>query len=217
MTGIILLDALDLSRAEAILADLGSLMPQDHGQLRYDVRPTRECGGLSSSKSANPLNPHTEASYYPHPPRLIALWCFHAARCGGGQTLVADGFRMLSRLSINERETVMREQIAFADTSRPISCHAPIFTVSPTPLLRYSFNLLRFNSYDPETTRITNAVPARNQRERLADRLLALFDKVHDAIDIPDGGLLILDNRRMIHGRTAFADHDRHLIRYWLR
>jgi alpha-ketoglutarate-dependent taurine dioxygenase len=29
--------------------------------------------------------------------------------------------------------------------------------------------------------------------------------------------LLIFDNRRMVHGRTAYSDHQRHLTRYWIQ
>ena len=215
--GVSLLTDLDSSRAEGVLAELGTLLPQDHGQVRYDVKPTPQGAGLSSSKSANPLNPHTEASNYPQPPRLIALWCAHAARCGGGQTLVSDGFRMLSRLSEHDLKTATQEQIAFSDPSRPATCLAPVLTISPVPMLRFSYTLLRHGCYDPETTRITKPNLPRTDRQRLADQLLTLFDECHEAIDIPDGGLLVVDNRRMIHSRTGFTDYDRHLIRYWLQ
>ena len=111
----------------------------------------------------------------------------------------------------------MHEHIWFGDPLRPTSFAGPVFQPTSPPLLRFSYNLLRHGLYDPETAQISDAGPAQTARETLADMLLVAFQHCREAIDIPAGALLVVDNRRMVHGRTAYSDHRRELIRYWVQ
>lgn len=215
-TGRALITGVDRDIAERILLQLGELMPQDDGLLRYDVKSTAAARSLSSSKSANPLNPHTEASYHPVPPRLIALFCVRAARCGGGQTLTADGYRIVEHLNDRERRVATVREVRFADHTRPLSFCAPVLEPDRPPVLRFSYNLLRHRRYDPEAALIAGAPPARTSLEKLADRFLELFQRLQEPVRLPENALLVIDNRRMIHGRTGYTDSARHLVRYWL-
>ena len=200
--------------AEAILGRFGGLMPQDGGEYRYDVKATSEAAELSSSKSANPLNPHTEASYYPDPPRYVALWCVRAARCGGGHTTLADGRRVLGGLDAAERDFATCHPVAFGDASRPVAREATVFSPGPPPILRFSFNLLRYGCYDPSKSQMAGS--ADSAMEAFAERFAALFTANARPIRLPDDGLLIFDNHRMLHSRTGYRDTARHLVRYWL-
>lgn len=202
--------------AEAVLAGLGRLMPQDRGEFRYDVQSTTEAAGLSSSKSANALNPHTEASYYPSPPRWVALWCRHAARCGGGQTLLAEGQRILDGLDEADRDFATCHRLAFGDASRPAAVDATVFSPGPPPVFRFSYNLLRHGCYDPPQARITGAPAPASARETFAEHVANSFAALARPVLLPDDGLLVFDNHRMLHSRTAYSDTARHLIRYWL-
>jgi TfdA family taurine catabolism dioxygenase TauD len=217
LTGYALIRDLKQSEAEGILQGLGGFIAQDGGTVRYRVKSTAAASNLSSSKSANALNPHTEASYHPTPPRFLALYCVCAAACGGGHTLLADGYEMLRSLGSRERETAMHEPIWFGDPTHLLSYSGPVFEPGPPPTLRFSYNLLRHQLYDPETAQIFSAGQPQTARERLADKLLAGFQRCHEATDIPMRGLLIIDNRRIVHGRTAYSDHQRELIRYWIQ
>ena len=202
--------------AEAVLGRFGELMPQDGGEYRYDVKATSEAAELSSSKSANPLNPHTEASYFPEPPRYVALWCARAARCGGGHTTLADGRLILDGLDEAERCFAASHPVAFGDASRPVVREATVFSSGPPPVFRFSFNLLRYGCYDPSKSRMSGSAAAASATEAFAERFAALFAENERPIRLPDDGLLIFDNYRMLHSRTGYRDTARHLVRYWL-
>jgi len=47
-------------------------------------------------------------------------------------------------------------------------------------------------------------------------RVLDFVDRTHAAIDHSPGSLLVWDNHRVVHSRTAYQDRRRHLRRVWL-
>lgn len=206
------------SHAEAILSQIGTLIRQDHGELRYLVEVSGTFANTSSSKSANSLKPHTEASNYPDPPKYVALWCDRQANCGGGQTTLADGCQLFQMLDASDRVTVTDQDIRFGDSSRTIHSVGKIVTLQsgePT-LIRFSYNLLRHGVYDPIISNNEVDCAPRSRIAKVAESLLNLFTLQHIAIDIRQHGLLIWDNFRMLHSRRRYRDQRRRLIRYWL-
>jgi len=206
----------ETDQVESLLAELGTLSPQDDGRLHYAVRAQRGFERRSFSGSANPLNPHTEASFRQVPPRYAALWCVRSARCGGGGTLVADGDRLISELPDHLRRLAAERLIRF-DNGAGEAATAPIQTMDPggARILRFSYNLLRFGAYHADLDSAGGFFPAADQAE-LADALEAGFRKNNRRIAVPRHGLLVIDNYRCLHAREGFSDPDRLLIRYWI-
>ncbi len=136
------------------LARLGPLVPQYGGALVRDVKPDPAVSNtIVSSANMAELTPHTEWHEFPGPPpRYVALWCVHPARGPGGETTLADGYRLLEDYTLPERErltldirqwrsrpTLAREgvqQVAYHPIievhRRPCCCASPPWTCSPT-------------------------------------------------------------------------------------
>src|SRR5262245_54403600 len=89
----------------AQLGRLGPLVPQYDGELVRDVRPAAGIGAdVVAANGTTELYPHTEWYEFPGvPPRYIALWCVHAHEGAGGETTLADGYRLLGEFSAAER------------------------------------------------------------------------------------------------------------------
>lgn len=197
---------------------LGLYIRQDHGELRYLVEASGAFANTSSSKSANSLQPHTEASNYPDPPKYVALWCDRQANCGGGQTTLADGRQLFQMLDASDRITVTDQDIHFGDPSRTIHSVGKVVTLQsgePT-LIRFSYNLLRHGLYDPVVSNDEVDCAPGSRLAKVAESLLHLFTLQNLAIDIRQNGLLVWENFRMLHSRRRYRDQRRRLIRYWL-
>ena len=139
--------------AEAALAELGELLEQYNGALRHEVRARPGFDSLQYSQSQNAITPHTEAPGMRIPPRYLALHCHRQARCGGGQTLLADGYAFVESLEDDlgraARERPIRFDLAEGATSGGREAFpSPMFTDANggPPIVRYSYNVLRDNS-----------------------------------------------------------------------
>ena len=72
------------------------------------------------SQSMNGLGAHTEAPAYDPPPRYLALLCHRQARCGKGQTLLADGIDFFDNsLSKELRDWALVNPVDFVAAAKP--------------------------------------------------------------------------------------------------
>lgn len=85
-------------------------------------------------------------------------------------------------------------------------------------ILRFSYNLLTCGEYDPIVNKAVDddRLPLGVAGVSLAHNITRLFDEKRTSILIPDDGLLIWNNQRMLHSRAEYSDKKRHLIRYWI-
>jgi hypothetical protein len=213
------------SAAERLLATLGVLLPQYDGRMTHEVTYRPEHRARSYSQSANTIGPHTEApGWHPSPARL-ALYCHRQARCGGGHTDLLDVEVLLAALTAAETELLTTAEVCFPWPHREADSGIVRSTMlrvdrEGRPDLRFNYNLLVSNSYDPplaehrlpDSDTLMLGEPGR----RLADRVRDVFESRRRKVLIPDGAMLIWDNRRMLHGRSRFDDGRRHLTRFFV-
>ncbi|MFI7316910.1 TauD/TfdA family dioxygenase [Streptomyces venezuelae] len=224
--GYTLLDGITTDeQAAAALRDLGTLIPQYDGQLRYQVKAAPGFEDRRYSKSTNTILVHTEAPGWNPPPRYLALHCRVQARCGSGQTELADAYAFIASLSEEERRTVQGEAIDWvghntggtgtAGVRRPV--------VESTPegrdIVRFSYNLLTAGHYDPPVDADVPAdqLPLGSLGRELAVRAETFFRDNKVSVLIPEDSILVWDNQRMLHARSSYSDARRHLTRYWLQ
>ncbi|MFD9425663.1 TauD/TfdA family dioxygenase [Streptomyces sp. NPDC060054] len=50
----------------------------------------------------------------------------------------------------------------------------------------------------------------------MADQIVEFFRLNKTSILFAEGAILLWDNQRLVHGRSAYSDPHRHLTRYWL-
>ncbi|MGW7578644.1 TauD/TfdA family dioxygenase [Streptomyces sp. NPDC054765] len=214
----------DEEAAEA-LRDLGTLIPQYDGQLRYQVKAAPGFEDRRYSKSTNTILVHTEAPGWNPPPRYLALHCRVQARCGSGHTELADAYAFTASLSQAERRVVHGEGIDWvghntagtgtAGVRRPVVERTP----EGRDIVRFSYNLLTAGHYDPPVDADVPAddLPLGALGAELAVRAETFFRAHKVSVLIPENSILVWDNHRMLHARSSYSDARRHLTRYWLQ
>lgn len=234
-SGVMLLDGIpaesepEARRALRTLSQaLGRLLPQDGaGQTVREVRyrgvavGEGATGRYSDSREGGHL--HTDGPHRPgRPPEAFAMLCVRQSPSGGALLLVqAD--RVVSLLDPDTVE-VLRRPFLF-DQREEGADPVPRRLLRQGDDGRWQFTYLR--QYIEAGHRHHGAA-ALSARERAAlDRLDAVLDGLagedagHRRVKLQPGQAVIVDNRRLLHGRTAFADtdadHGRLMLRTWLR
>ena len=209
-------NALDWVRLAGQLTQ-GQLLMQDHGDRIYDVRLNHQALQTSDSKSTHPLRPHTDGPHLAVPPHWLALYGVQDAACGGGYTQLTDGWELLRwQFSLAEQRRLMQQPYTFRDKTGSQKAIAPLLEPGPGSALRwrYSHNCLLFGDPSPDLAAVSGQVDPWLQT--VTDRIGDFCRACHVAIRLQPGSLLLWDNHRMMHFRTAFTDPNRHLQRLWL-
>ncbi len=204
---------------ESALGGLGELRVQYGGSIRHEVLFRPGFDDLQYSQSANAITPHTEAPGQQPPPRYLALHCHRQARCGGGRTMLADAYALIDSLPQDLRAEAERRPVRFdlaAGDSAALAAPVLSMAVDGTRIVRFSHNVMRDGKLEG---------PARTGDDfEGVDAFYAELCRLGvehvrsrgSHVLVPDGGLLIFDNWRMLHARESFEDRSRHLTRYWV-
>jgi len=191
----------------AELTRLGPLVPQYGGALVRDVKPDPEVSDtVVSSANMAELTPHTEWYEFPGlSPRYVALWCVQPAEGPGGETTLADGYRLLDDYTMQERERLTIDIRQWRST--PTLAREGVQEVAYHPIIEIhrSTVLLRFSTLDMLTDDALS--------QRWVHHGRAFFEANKIGIKIERDGLLLWDNWRMLHARNGFSDPRRHLRR----
>jgi hypothetical protein len=203
---------------EGLLRGLGELHTQYGGSIRHEVRFRPGFDDLQYSQSANAITPHTEAPGRQPPPRYLALHCHRQARCGGGQTLLADAYELLDSLPGPFRDEVERRPVRFDLAAANGAVAAPVlsFDERGARIVRFSHNVMRDGSLEGPARSNDDLEGVDAFYAELCRRGVAFMRDRGCAVLVPDKGLLIFDNWRMLHARDGFDDRSRHLTRYWV-
>lgn len=210
--------------ARPALAHFGRIVPQFHGQETFDVTLKPGFEKLPFSQSKNEIGPHTEAPVYDPPPKYLALHCHRQAACGGGQTLLADGFAFYASLDPELKAWAEQNEVAFSATATP---GRPEKRVHRAKLLehrngarvfRFSFNQFHYGDVNPSEGDL--AAPIQHYADDPLSRIVQagerfFYENVIPVL-IPESSMLIWDNQRLMHARSEYQDPVRHLTRYWL-
>lgn len=213
--------------ATAVSSALGRLLPQDGaGQLVREVKyrgvklGEGATGRYSDSREGGQF--HTDGPHRPDTaPDWFALLCIRQARVGGGLILVPTG-EIIRKLD-PDALAVLQEPFLFdqrEDGVPPVP--RPVLVQQPDR--QWHVNYLR--EYIELGHRHPLGTPLTDRQVHALDR----FDQeVASAVANPDrievklapGQLAVIDNRRLLHGRTTFGDdpqdRDRLMLRTWIR
>jgi hypothetical protein len=169
-------------------------------------RPVLDVTGkpmLSSTASDFPL--HTDEAFAAVPSRYVMLHCWRADSSGKGDSLLANSEAIAARLEPWALDLCHRAQFVWRD------CRGPIFTRQAGldwPAVRFNLREIAGDDLDDAADPRARALP---------EIFLAAAQDAADQILLEPGDCLVLDNRRVLHGRIAF-DHgsDRLLKRVWV-
>lgn len=169
--------------------------------LRFDDKKAQDTDRQAYFTSgAFPL--HTDLSYVSNPPRYLLTMCVTADESGGGITTLASIESAWQQLSSAHRSVLMQRSFSFENapnTGVGVCKNQPIHEANG------GAGLWRF--------RLDTLIYPRDAAGAVQNLTRALERTVVE-IPLECGDLLILDNHRVAHGRTAFnVPSSRHLLR----
>jgi alpha-ketoglutarate-dependent taurine dioxygenase len=203
-----------------LLGDPTANIPFD--RVLWDVRNqgAESSGHTSFSENDRKAGYHTDNGALPIPERFFLLYAVRAAQDGGGESLIRDGRVVKKHLEetpdgreavrlLTETKLPRRIPPAFHEYGHVSSDgyqYTPV--LSDKPMWRWRKNGLRKGiAANPEydTPEVRQAL----------GMVLEQLDHGPDEIRqvIPTDGLLVINNHIALHGRTAFTDPERHLLR----
>lgn len=159
---------------------------------------------------------------------IIGLMCLRAAKTGGAS-------RIVSAVAVHNELLRQRPDLArlhYAGfTYRRNELDGKLgggTVVLPVPIASYSLDSGEFSSYlgtnyAMMAAKAGDAVMTDLQREAFDElHRIAASPEFHLDMQIGEGDIQFLNNRLMLHGRTAYEDHPeqqrrRHMIRLWLQ
>jgi gamma-butyrobetaine dioxygenase len=185
-----------------VAASFGFVRETNYGRL-FDVRVEPRPGNLACTSRR--ILPHTDNPYRDPAPTVQLLHCLRAAD-DGGQTSLTDGFAAARELRATDRETFQiiagtPVPFGYTDESTELRACQPLIQLGPRGRVRG----IRFNDRSARPLRLPYAeVSAFYPAYRRWAELLARPERQLN-LRLAPGDCLIMDNTRILHGRTAFG------------
>lgn len=216
-----------LTRFYWLLGDLlGRPIEQNvQGTLLYDVRDTGQDVqyGARFSVTNSESSFHTDNSFGDNVLDYVGLLCLNAAR-SGGESQIVSGYTVADELRSNHPKDweVLRGDFHFDRRGglRPgdePTVRYPILAESDIGLV------IRYLRYWIEVGHEKAGVPLSSQQIEAMNTLdqVAGQPGLRVAFTMKPGEMLIINNRWLLHNRTAFEDHQeldrrRHFVRLWV-
>jgi gamma-butyrobetaine dioxygenase len=166
---------------------------------RQPIKPVPQGRSFASNAAFTPL--HTDSQMFGGvSPHAQLMFCAKAAR-EGGKTLLLDTHALLATI---QREDKPLFKALFTESRRiPF-----VFGDVQGPTVSWRANCLVF-THSP--MRVEDDIGRKLQAHLSRAPVIE--------VSVPDGHILVVDNHRMLHGRTAFTDPSRKFTRLlvWLR
>jgi gamma-butyrobetaine dioxygenase len=156
------------------------------------------------------LGAHTDNPYREPTPTLQLLHCLASSAEGGENTLV-DAFRVAQDLTADEYELLATHPVRFryADADTDLEAETPVLTLD----VRGELQSVHYNTRSAQPFRVP---------PELMGRYYAAYQRFGRMLEAPEyriqfklapGDLFIVDNLRVLHGRTGYAatGGERHL------
>ncbi len=184
-----------LSVARALGQPVGYL-PEHGGSLVQDLVPTAASAHLqTSTSSAVELEFHTETAFHPHRPRYLLLLCLRGDPAAG--TLICDVAQVLDELDPEVRR-VLGESRFRTGVDESFTGGRTVALRPPAPVL----------SGDPRRPTVVFDADLMHGLDREAEHAISVLRDLtrarRVAVTLRAGDLLVVDNDRCLHGRTAF-------------
>jgi alpha-ketoglutarate-dependent taurine dioxygenase len=191
----------------------------------YNFERDYGAAGVRISRTASAIDFHTDSSaaYAGRTPDIVSLLALQVARSGGETAILSA--QTVHDILHRERPDVLRrlcepfyfDRRAELKEGQSATISAPVFEFDPTVSIRYfRFNLMK--GHDTAGVALTGA-----EIDAL-DCLESVFRRPGLAVHfgMGRGDMQFVNNRFVLHSRTAFEDHDdperrRNFLRLWMR
>ncbi len=165
--------------------------------------PMRDAGGnavLSSNADEFPL--HTDDSYSPNPARYVLMHCWQADGAGGGVSWLAHVDRMLALAPAD-----LMERLSTQTYTTPYGS-APVLWRDAQQRWRIRFNRRDMIGF----AKLRFQFMSEQKKQDLA-ALEALAMQCLEKVPLQEGDCIVVDNHRVLHGRSAFDPKSGRLIK----
>ena len=185
----------------------GYVRETNYGRL-FDVKSVVNPANLAYTGLG--LGAHTDNPYREPTPTLQLLHCLTSSTEGGDNTLV-DGFRVARDLAAEDFELLTRNPLRFryADADTELEAETPVLTLDA----RGELEAVHYNTRSVQPFRLPEALVGRYYEayQRFGRMLEAPQYRIQFKLE--PGDLFIVDNLRVLHGRTGYAPSggERHL------
>ncbi len=170
----------------------------------YD--PSNPTPGRSLARTATEFPLHTDGSFETNPPKYIALQCIQNDVEGFGVSVLVDSWKLIPQLSDDSRAVLEKSSFLFSrfSSGKEVRAFSPILkSQNGQFIIRYR-NDRNFTLTPPD------------------DRARVALAEFHTLLNSPDlreeiflmpGDILVVDNQRLLHGRTALSGKKRRVLR----
>lgn len=165
---------------------------------------------------------HTDNAFTQKPDDYFALYCVKPAACGGGESEILRLQSILSTLRASEAgreaEQVLRTRhFPFVMPTAFSSAGGDRFDVMNAPVL--SSDTIRFRVDVIERAYQKDPSTMDESQRAALDAIKRIIDESADVkrFSLQEDELIIVNNTKVLHGRSAFRDENRHLLRIRLR
>lgn len=190
-----------LTGVAQIMGDIYSYATEKDGELIHNIVPVKT-GEMSMSNESSKidLGLHVENVYFGFRPHYIALYCLRPDHEGTAYTYISDVRRALSTLTMEEISMLQRPVFI---TPSPVSHHKAQGGVrwsAPRPLIVGPADTPELILHLPFMKVIDSSV------QSTFDKLCkALTDpSIINGVCLQPGDLILINNRKVAHGRTYF-------------
>lgn len=192
---------------------IGPLVETNFGRV-FDIQFTREQHSIANSTHA--LMPHTDEPYRYNPPGVMFFHCLDASADGGGVSIFVDGFGVAEafrQIDPDMFDLLTRVQVPYRRHYKgmiDVQAAAPIISTDA----RGAIEGIRFND-----RAMAPLDPGDSDIENFYEAFRAICTLYYDQrrwcmAPLRSGDLMVFDNHRVLHGRTAFgADIQKRHIR----
>jgi L-asparagine oxygenase len=189
-----------LSLIAGFLGNAISYTREKDGELFQNITPVKDNESLLSSESSIiNLDFHTEIAFHPFLPDFLLLYCLRPDHDREAETFYASMRKIIEVLPLRFRailfEQVFRTgiDVSFGSQSGARG-NGPLLSVLDgdpyDPFMKYDLDLMTSDS-DLASNALREVAKAAN--------------RVKQSVKLGEGDLLILDNRRCVHGRSPFT------------
>jgi alpha-ketoglutarate-dependent taurine dioxygenase len=191
----------------------------------YDFQRDYGATGVRISRTASAIDFHTDSSaaYAGYTPDIVSLLALRTAKAGGSTGIVSA--QTVHNILREERPDCLKRLYApyYFDRRAELrpgqspTLLAPVFTCGDSLSIRYfRFNLMKGHE--------TAGAPLTQADTDAVDFLESVFRREELAVtfQMERGDMQFVNNRFVLHSRTAFEDHAesdrrRHFLRLWMR
>jgi alpha-ketoglutarate-dependent taurine dioxygenase len=206
----------------ALIGNPTETEPDNH-RVVWDVKaaPEGERQFSKFSQAPDEAQYHTDSTIVPLPERFFLLYAVTQAECGGGLSILRDGRHVMRALEQTDagrgavrtlRETPLPIRIPkafrrkYGATASDGYSYVPVFADKP---------LWRWRKDKIEHGLVKHPDSATPEVRQALDTVAAQLDDTTNEVRqaLPTDGIVVIDNHVAFHGRTAFTDTSRHLLR----